>query len=326
MWLSIQCCTNLKKIEKASTNSDEPDPKNLLEAAEDEIKIILSKITEAGGNPGDALYKRLEKAYKMKEAALARRDDNPGVPPGDSETPKVVPNPYVVMSFDEDEEDDTTRPMLHTKALRKDTNPIWRERFEEFPIGLYECDKRAFEIFDGDEDYQPQNLTFTIYHDDGVPNPKTNKPELSDESWKRDTPSRKVPIGKAEWEYFDLCRKVNCPEFTKDLPVFNPNTHKRIKDATLTIKVRLCMPKLKIQTVEDCKECQGVKDDTVTVESPATPIKPIKTVKVTERKPLLRSRSRKNVFRKVCCSITRRLPRCTNVLTSTTRFETLSDM
>ncbi len=188
-------------------------------------------------NISDETHKKLEEVREKKKEleeeidALPKKDD--------------APNPFVVIAID-DEEDKDTKPMLYTKAVRDTTNPIWKEKFDEFPLEMYLTGKTCYEVFhNSDENYRPQKLVFYIYHDDGVKEKGKEKPKKSDDSWKRDNPQREVLIGKAEWDWFDVCRKVGCADFEKEFVIMHPHTHKKIKDAFLTIKVRLCAPKVR---------------------------------------------------------------------------------
>lgn len=242
MWLNVACCTGLGKLSDTNGGSEKLDKTEADNKVKDAKKNLQKAFKEAGDAEDDkiaGMQKKVQKAQKELVMAEAKQKN---VADGDD---KVVPNPFVVVSIDGDDDDDIP-PMLYTKAIRETSNPIWKEKFDEFPLEMYLTGKKAYEMYHNeDKNYRPQNLVFYIYHDNAVPDEKTNKPKESDDNWKRDKPQRDIPIGKATWEFHDLCRKVGCPEFEKDIPIFNPKTSKKIKDAVLTIKVRLCAPKIK---------------------------------------------------------------------------------
>lgn len=243
MWLTVSCATEMAKftektipeemIERRQRANDELDR---LQAEERRhTQRACNDITETG-NISPETQNLLDEVRKNKKAAEIELKVLPKS--GDS------PNPFVTITID-DEEDKDVKPMLFTKAVRGTTNPIWKEKFEEFPLEMYLTGKMCHESFhNGCDNYRPQKLVFHIYHDDGVQDSKKVPKDDEVDSWKRDKPQRELMIGKAEWDWFDLCRRVGCPEFEKEFQIMHPYTHKRIKDAFITVKVRLCAPKI----------------------------------------------------------------------------------
>ncbi len=236
-------CTLKKELEALRMEIDAPER---LKKVKEKLERVLgeeSHLIEEAYNEmnsythtlSNEMDKRLEEVREKKKEL----EDEIDALPKDGDPP----NPFVVVAFD-DEEDIETKPMLYTKAVRNTSNPIWEDRFEDFPLEMYLTGKTCYEIFhNGDDNYRPRKLTFYIYHDDRVEEKRRQTPKKSDDSWKRDNPQRDILIGKAEWLRLDLCSKIGSEEFEKKFPIMNPHTNKKIKDAFLTIKVRLSAPK-----------------------------------------------------------------------------------
>lgn len=303
MSLTISCCTGLKKLTVA--NWPENIEQKRREFEEDlnealiELRRMYEEIARAGnvpeyveGIPRDLISYQNDVAKK-----LAAKKSLP------EEHRDIIPNPLVAVAIDDDDLD--RHPMLCTKAVRSSTNPIWKEVFEDFPLEMYLTGKAGIEMFENkNKNYRPQNLVFLVYHDSAIPEDDKAKPE--EEEWKRDKPQRNHCIAKATWEWTDLCRSVGCAEFEKDLLLFNPNTHKKLgQDAKLTIKVRLCAPKMKHcncffdnldKKVKEVHE-QIVEHEELLDEPETIP------------KKIVRSKSKKNVIHGADCMCST----CTNI-------------
>lgn len=238
MSLTVSCCTGLEKLCDTNTSGWSPIRQEAENMVKDAKRALQKEFRDASDAHDDhiALYmKRVTRAQSNLEKAEARLKN---VADGDD---KVVPNPFVVISVDGDS-DDSVPPMLYTKVIRETRAPIWKEKFDRFPLGMYLTGRIAHETYHNEEpDYRPRNICFTIYHDDAIPD-QHNSPKVTDDSWKRTRPQKDIAIGVATWDFSDICRFVGCPEFEKDLSVFNPKTNKKIKGATLTIKAKLSAP------------------------------------------------------------------------------------
>lgn len=238
MCLIVSYGTGLEKLVDTNTHGRQvsrTDAENKVEDA----KYQLQKEYRMAGDADDISHaiKRVTYAQTRLGRAEAQLKNVAGA------DDKVVPNPFVVVSIDGNDED--VRPMLYTKVIRGTCNPIWKEKFEQFPLGMYLTGKTGYEMYHNDEpNYRPRNLVFYIYHDDAIPDNK-NRPKESDETWERDNPQQGIPIGKAIWNFEEICRYVDCGVFEKDLQVLNPGTNRKIKEATLNIKIRLSVPRIR---------------------------------------------------------------------------------
>eukprot|EP00171_Calliarthron_tuberculosum_P011277 IDg11277t1 len=224
LWLTVICCTSLKRLKAKDMPSDHPTREEALKAYKDahqSLQDAFKKAAEAGHCHTAQARKLVDKYTKEFDVATAQlqsipEDEDDGV------NTKIMPNPFVVVTIDEDNPDDK-QPMIVTKSVRATTNPIWKEEYKEVPFEMYLTGKRAYEMFQNkDKNYRPHALVFSIYHDDGVPEKKNNKPSESDDSWKRDAPRRTKLIGKAVWEFTNIGRKIGCPGFEKEIEVVDP--------------------------------------------------------------------------------------------------------
>lgn len=245
--LSVICCTALKRLEAKDMPSGHPSREEAQQRYDEAQQSLMEAYAVAaqGGSPGlTRAQRQVERLSQEFEAARARLNSVPE-DEDDGDNTKIMPNPFVVVTIDEDDPDDK-RPMIFTKTVRGTTNPIWKEQYKDIPFEMYLTGKRAYEMFQNeDKDYRPHALIFSIYHDDGVPETKKNEPCKTDDSWTRDHPRRTKLIGKAVWEFSDIGRKIGCPGFEKEIEVVEPTTGKKIKDASLTIKAKLCAPRVK---------------------------------------------------------------------------------
>ncbi len=148
-----------------------------------------------------------------------------------------LPNPFVVVSLDEDHEGD--RPLAFSKSIRETSRPLWRETFSNIPLGRYVqyvVNRERNEY--NDRNYRPSRLVFSIYDDDAVP--VQGVPHESDGVWKRYTPRRGTLLATAEVRIECLLRRTNSAEFELELPL---RTHSRgssrRNDQCLTVKMKL---------------------------------------------------------------------------------------
>ena len=292
MSLTVSCCTGLKKLSDKNWPEDldkkREEYKEELRKAEQNRAVKYEEISKAAqvksfvDNSTKELRRLQDTVEKWKAAVDSLPDDGKA----------IVPNPLVVVAIDDDDLD--RHPMLHTKAVRGATNPVWKDEFENFPLEMYLTGKTGIEMYEnGDKNYRPQNLVFLIYHDDAIPDGEKVKPDSED--WKRDKPQRKHCIAKATWEWTDLCRSVGCAEFEKELLLFDSNTHKKIgKDAKLTLKVRLCAPKI--------KHCECSLDSIENIELQEEFVEPEELIEEPKSKPrkILWSKSKKTIHGTDC--------------------------
>lgn len=285
MWLTVSCCTGLKRLKAKDMPITQAELDELRQQQETARQALNAAFLEAGANMNADNLPRVQRRVNRATNALAEIDARLRAVPEDEDdgtNTEILPNPFVIVTIDDDDENDT-HPMICTNAVRESVNPVWKDKNENVPLEMYLTGKRAYEMFQNqDKDYEAKALTFSVYHDDGVPDSKG--PEPSDDEWKREKPRRTKLIGVGKWAFSDIRTKIGCPEFEKELDVFEPCGGKKIKNACLTIKVRLCAPKMKHCACLVAKV--NCDDDVACSDSDSTPSVPRKVVRVQKQRQI----------------------------------------
>lgn len=108
------------------------------------------------------------------------------------------PNPFVIVSLDED--DGGSAVIARTKTYRNTTRVLWQEDFKDIPLGLLAYGKWGRKMLTSGKkvSYCPSLLNFWLYHE------KAGSENCSKSSWKSDAPKRDHFIGRASLNFHIL--------------------------------------------------------------------------------------------------------------------------
>ena len=214
--LSIQYCTDLPKVSHELLEN----PRSSRSQAEAEHESAITQLQNALQYAASAPREIFDHASNHVELCMRREQDARNKL--ESSTPSISfsrtrpPNPFVVVSLDEDHATDS--PLVFTKSIRATSRPLWRESFQSVPLGRYAQHVISRERNEyGDANYRPSRLLFSVYDDDAVP--VQGMPRESDRVWKRCTPHRGTLLGTASVNIGTLFRNVNGHEFEVELPI-----------------------------------------------------------------------------------------------------------
>lgn len=243
MTLTINYCTGLNNISQKDIphNSQDYDAVQLgFESAQAELLNAYANAAAHGCRKIDSSFRHVKQKEKKFEQARLMMEN---IYSEDSTSTNMLPNPFLLVSFDEDNED--VDPLILTRSLRATTSPLWKERFDQIPLEVSIAYKRARHAYKNNcGEYTPSSLVFSIYHDDAMLNDARGSPQPGNSCWKRSTPNRTLLLGTARWSFQDISRCIGEPEFEKEFALIDPRSGRIMRDAILNIKVQLDAPRI----------------------------------------------------------------------------------